>query len=277
MNSNIFNPKRFAGYLMYDMKNARNNYGLAMLILGCFPVIFYALWILFNNLWGDHWTSPIFVVRVGVFCLCLAILYISFPAQQYGKLTDRRSGADWLMLPASRLEKFLSMLIVSFVVVPLAFLTLYNLTDWILSLCDPTYGQALVSFRINDVLFDEAGIEIGGEAVFRLSGNGFWIVWLSLVLNMLVFLLGALCFRKHKISGTILCEIALSLLFSTVVSFLAISGSFDGIVDYFDRVDEWDLLHNIQLKVNLIIWLPYIIIGGGLLTAVWYRLKTLKH
>ena len=277
MNTDIFDFKRFSGYLAYDLKNVRNNYGLALLILGCFPVIFYALWILFNNLWGDHWTSPLFGIRIGVFSLCLAILYISFPSQQYGKLTDRRSGADWLMLPASRLEKFLSMLIVSFVIVPCSFLVLYNLTDWILSLCDPTYGKALVSFRINDLIAENVGLMINGEPVLRLSGNGFWLIWLGVVSNMSIFLLGALCFRKHKIAGTFLCEIAVSIVFSTVISMLAVSGSFDGIVDWLNHLDEETVIRNIGLKVNLFLWVPYLICVGALLTAVWYRLRNLKH
>lgn len=277
MNSNIFNSKRFAGYLLYDMKNVRNNYGLALLILGCFPVIFYALWILFNNLWGDHWTSPMLGIRIGIFFVCFAILYVSFPSQQYGKLTDRRSGADWLMLPASRLEKFLSMLIVSFVVVPLVFLFLFNLTDWILSLCDPTYGQALVSFRINDLLAKEGGFLIGGESFFRFTGNGFWLIWLSAISNMSVFLLGALYFRKHKIAGTMLFQIAASIVFSTLISLLAVYGSFDGIEDWIKRMDKNTLVQNIELKVNLFLWAPYVILLGSLLTAVWFRLKTLKH
>lgn len=277
MNSNIFDYKRFSRYFAYDLKNARNNYGLALMILGCFPVILYALWILFNNLWGDHWTSPLFGIRIGVFFFCFAILYISFPAQQYGKLTDRRMGADWLMIPASRLEKYLSMLLVSFVVAPLCFLVLYNLTDWVLSLCDPTYGRSLVSFRLNDVIANEGGVMIDGEAVFKFAGQGFWLIWLSAVSNMSVFLLGALCFRKHKIVGTMLFEIAASIVFSTLVSMLALSGSFDGIGEWLENLNEETIIRNIGLKVNLVLWTPYVLVVGSMLTAVWYRLKNLKH
>lgn len=272
-----FDLKRFADYLVYDLKNARVNYGLTLMILSCFPVIFYALWILFNNLWGDHWTSPIFGIRIGVFFVCLGILAMSFPSLQYGRLTDKRAGSDWLMLPASRLEKYLSMLTVSFVILPLIFFFFYNLTDWILSLCDPTYGTALVSFRLNDAIASDGGIVIGGEQVFRFTGNGFWLIWLSFAANISVFLLGALCFRKHKISGTILCEILVSILFSTVVSMLAVSGSFDGIVHYLEKADEWEVMRNIQLKANLLLWIPNLIMTGGLLVAVWFRLKNMKH
>ena len=271
-----FDPKRFADYLAYDLKNARANYGLALMILGCFPVIFYILWILFNNLWNDHWTAPVLAVRISVFFLIFAVLCITFPSQQYGRLTERRAGADWLMLPASRLEKFLSMLFVCFVAVPLVFLVLYNLTDWILSLCDPTYGKALVSFRLNTVLAEDAGINIDGEPFIRFTGNGFWILWVVTIYNMLVYLLGALCFRKRKISGTILCLIGISILLSTVVSLLAVSGSFDGLVEYLDNLDE-QMFHHINLKLNLLLWGPQLLWTGGLATGVWYRLKTLKH
>lgn len=276
MKNNIFDTRRFASYFVYDLKNARSNYGLALLILGCFPAILYVLWVLFNTIWGDHWTSPAFGVRVGMFFLCMLILTLSFPSGHYGRLTDKRKGADWLMLPASRLEKFLSMILVSFVAIPLLFICFYNLTDWLLSVFDPTYGKALVAFRINDLLFQELSVD--GEQMLWLSGNGLWIIWLNIVSNMLTFLLGALYFRKHKISATILCTIVASIAFSTVLSLLAVSGSFDGLGDYLMELEYGShYARNLEWRINLLLLLPSLLIDCALLTAVWFRLKTLKH
>ena len=105
-----FDLKRFGQYLKYDLNNLRANYGLTLLILACFPVVLYVIYILinliFNGLlggWADwHWSSPSMGFRIGMFFVCLIVLVVSFPSQQYGKLTEKRYGSDWLLIPASR-------------------------------------------------------------------------------------------------------------------------------------------------------------------------------
>ena len=40
--NNIFNFKRFVNYLRFDLRNAKNYYGLSMLVVGLLPVIVFA-------------------------------------------------------------------------------------------------------------------------------------------------------------------------------------------------------------------------------------------
>ena len=286
-----FDSKRFGRYLAYDLHNLRANYGLSLLLLGCMPVVLYLLTVLVNllthGLFGswEGWVTPPIGARIGIFFVTLLILCISFPVKQYGALTEKRYGSDWLMIPASRLEKFLSMMLVTLVVVPFAFLICYNLTDGVLSLCDPTYGKALASINLNEMMYGaNAGwnevslMEVNGRSVpVALGGGGFWILWTNMMRTLLVFLLGALCFKRKKVPMTILCLIALSIVLSTILSlfFVHFSGNIE---QWFESLDVEKLQNaNWNLRVNLAIWMDVIVIVGGLGTAIWFRLKTLKH
>ncbi|MBQ8021571.1 MAG: hypothetical protein IJ255_02625 [Bacteroidales bacterium] len=282
-----FDFKRFGKYLAYDLRNLRANYGLTLLILGCFPLFFYVINIIFNVIYHGFlgewagWSSPGFPARVSMFFVCLLVLVVSFPVQQYGKLTEKRYGSDWLMIPASRLEKFLSMLTVSLLVVPLAYLVSFNLTDWILSLLDPTYGQALVTWNINEAMYGNAGAVVVNGVVaddmpVTLGGGGLWLLWSSIIEGIFIFLLGALCFQRRKVAKTILCLIGLSIILSSVLSFIAFHHM--DLDAYFDSLDPERMQNlNWNFRINLALWMHWLIVLGGLGTAIWFRLKTLKH
>ena len=76
---------------------------------------------------------------------------------------------------------------------------------------------------------------------------------------------------------TILCLIALSIVLSTILSlfFVHFSGNIE---QWLESLDVEKLQNaNWNLRVNLAIWMNVIVIVGGLGTAIWFRLKTLKH
>ena len=274
----IFDTNRFGRYLAYDLHNLRANYGLSMLLLSFLPVVLYLITVLFNvvthGLFGSWqgWVSPPFEMRIVVFFTALFILTVSMPIRQYGALTDKQYGSDWLMIPASRTEKFISMLLVTLVIVPLVFLVLYNLTDWILSVCDPTYGQALVRVNLNESMFGD------GQEV-TLGAGGLWLLWSGIAAGLLIFLLGGLCFKRKKAAKTFLCLFALSFVLTGILSviayFYANSGNIEGLVN---SVDPEKFQHlNWNFRINFALWTRLVVILGGLGAAIWFRLKTLKH
>ena len=52
--NNIFNIKRFCNYFLYDLRNAKNNYGLSLLILGVMPVVLYIIVQLFSLIFTQY-------------------------------------------------------------------------------------------------------------------------------------------------------------------------------------------------------------------------------
>ena len=139
--NNIFDLERFGKYFVYDLKTARSNYGLTMLIVAGVPVILYVLSIIFSTIFTLHMQAPSLPLRIVFFCIATVIMFMSFPAQAYGRITDKKAGSEWVLIPASKLEKYLSMVIITGIIVPLVFFALYFLTDAILSFLDPTYIQ----------------------------------------------------------------------------------------------------------------------------------------
>jgi len=259
--NNTFDTRRFGKYFMYDLKNAKSNYGLSFLIVICMPIIIYILSIIFSMLFNGHWTSPSLPMRVSLSCIACAIICMSFPAQAYGKITDKRAGSEWLMIPASKLEKYLSMILISGIIVPISFVLGYGMVDLILSLVDPTYVGSLFGIDINNWLAEN-------DVPLSFAGRGYWMMFFSISPYMLTFLLGALCFKTKKVSKTILALIVISigLMIASVSCHFSIDSSF------LNRH-----ANNLNLAINAIMDIPLIIEYLILLGAIWYRISTIKH
>ena len=279
MNAN-FDTKRFGKYLCFDLRNLWANYGLSLLLIGGIPVITYLLYYLVGLITGSfaNVVPPSAGLRAGLFAIGLVVLVLTFPVRQYGMLTEKRYGSDWLLIPCSRLEKYISMLLLALVVVPFLYMIIFFGTDALLSLVAPGYGEPLVSFRPNEMLYgSNAGVYLdGGKMPFALGANGFWFLWTGIIDWMLVFLLGALCFRRRKAAKTIVCMIGLALVASFLISLLV---QYVG-PDYFERWfdDPEELLNrDLGMFINVRMWIRNIVVIGGLGAAIWFRLKTLKH
>ena len=246
---------------MYDLKNAKSNYGLSFLIVICMPIIIYILSIIFSMLFNGHWTSPSLPMRVSLSCIACAIICMSFPAQAYGKITDKRAGSEWLMIPASKLEKYLSMILITGIIVPISFVLGYGMVDLILSLVDPTYVGSLFGIDINSWLAEN-------DVPLSFAGRGYWMMFFSISPYMLTFLLGALCFKTKKVSKTILALIVVSigLMIASVSCHFSIDSSF------LNRH-----ANNLNLTINAIMDIPLIIEYLILLGAIWFRISTIKH
>ena len=120
----------------------REHHSKAAIMIGGASAIFYVIWVLASLVFTQHWSSPIIYARMGVFLLAFAILEL-YMVRSYGYLTEKKAGSNWLMVPASKAEKFVSMLLMVCIVIPLLFFVVYMVLDGFLSLVDPTYGEAL--------------------------------------------------------------------------------------------------------------------------------------
>ena len=118
MKSEVFNGQRFWTYFKYDFTQMWRNHVKAAIVIGFSGLILYILGIAFNAVFRNVWEAPTFVARTVVFLLAAFSLEL-YQTRTYGYLTEKKAGQSWLMVPASHLEKFVSMMIITIIVISL--------------------------------------------------------------------------------------------------------------------------------------------------------------
>lgn len=273
---NTFKISRFGKYFVYDLKRQWKNIGMLMLIFALFPIIFYMIYMFFAAMF-DGGLMKIFIgleidgpaggTRFGVFAVMSTIFVMLFPSRAYGEITNKAKGSEWLMLPASRLEKFTSMMLISLIVIPLVYVVVYFLSDAFVCLLDKSCGDSLMSFRINKEI---------GSSDFVIPANGLWILASTIVGNAIVFLLGGLIFKKWKVVGTVLVLFALQMVFSGLLSVFITNADLEWWGNWFA---DWTIRHadsiDIWLNAFINLWLLLILAICG--TWSWFRIKRLQH
>lgn len=270
--SNTFNFKRFWKYFTYDLISAKNNTGLSLAIAGAAPVFTYAIYQIFALLFDGKTAYMPSGVKIAAIVIAVFISILYFPTKQYGSLTDKRAGADWLMLPASRLEKWFSLLLITCLVVPAFLFVELFATDKLLSLIfNGTYGASAFS-QINrsvGLLWNEFTI----EGVGKLAISAPYALYLSFCQNILFFTLGTIYFKKSKIGMTFLSSFVITIALSMLLIAVGkIFSNFD-----FNLVPE-DISDEAAMRtMNIIIYSIYIVVFGVLDILLYLRIKSLKH
>ena len=269
----IFNFNRFWTYFKYDLKQMWRNHSKAAILIGGASAIIYVIWVLISLVFAQRWGAPPMVARAIVFGLAYTILII-YTARTYGHLTEKKAGSAWLMIPASKAEKFVSMLLMTLIVIPVLFLVVYFAIDGFLSLVDPTYGQALIT-GISGLYTTAVNMITNLGAEFPITFSPSSLIFpsiISLFSNFLYFLLCGICFKKNKIVGAFAILFGLSMVSSLLMGLLV-----PQYVQYYsgDVPDE-------QMLRWVVNWVNGSIIFSCLLTAglawgVWRRIKTIQH
>lgn len=265
--NNIFDIKRFGNYFLYDLRNAKNNYGLSLLILGTLSISTFVIYELFALIFSQHFSEIPVAMKFMVFFASITVVILGAGTKIYGNLTEKRAGSNFLMLPASTFEKWLSMGLITCIILPVVLLALQLGSDALASFIFPdTYGDRLLELIALQDLKD------------NLIENGIQINWTGLILldwseYILTFTLGAICFKKSKIAKTILCIFAISMILSTLgMIFIGRNGTL-----YFNWFDQFDTPAKAVRALNWAINISFIIMVGGMLGGIYYRIRTLKH
>ena len=262
--NNIFSLKRFGRYFTHDLATARNNFGLTLLIADLLPIIVWFFTQIFHRIFSGSWASDSASYQITAFLTSYFIVMLSFPVKAYGSLTERAAGSQWILLPASNFEKWLSMILMSCVVVPVVWSVLLLGSDALMSLI-PGYGKpvAYYLFKINDFI---------GEGEFPLQINAFYILGLSWCTNALVWLLGAIWFKRGKVAKTFLAVMALGFILS-ILSMVFLGTAHIGIEDMVESGDAEGVLRKFNLIVNIVSWTWICIF----LSLTYLRVRTIKH
>ncbi len=239
-------------------------------------ILLHYIYKFFCFIFTRHFQPLNMEVKKICFTFCILILVMSIPAKMYGRLTERRKGSDWLMIPASAFEKFLSMVLIACVATPVSFFVLSGCCDWLLSVVFPEYYGASNTVHVWNSLF-RTDFGLNDNSLLSTSASSLTLILFgSLCINILAFTLGAICFKKGKGGKTILCYFALSILLSTIlVAFFGHGGSFDS--DDFENLVTNMTAQKAQHLINFVINSAFFVILGGLLTAIYFRIKTIRQ
>lgn len=292
----IFNLKRFGKYFGSDIKTCWANFGLSLLTISVlFPVVVYIITCAFNVILTNEWSGPGIELRLSIFAIAMVCIVVTMPVKCYGKITEKQYGSFWLTLPASRLEKFLSMVILTCILVPLTGAAMSLGIDAVICGLDHTCGSSIAAEGLDficnlgekrevtlNLMYESLEIKdaaVAQNIIQQLSSP--WLYIDEFFGITLPFLLGAIFFKKGKTVKTFLALFALSSLMSIVLTPLMVSWSKEIISAFENVTDEAFILsvfdNGFFRNLVLIDTISDLLFNGALLTGIWFRIKTLKH
>jgi len=273
MKNEVFCFQRFWTYFKYDLKQMWRNHARPAIFIGGMGLIVYVIWVLLGLLFsGGVWHGPGLAARITVFVVAFTVLEL-YQTRTYGYLTDQRKGSTWLMVPASTTEKFISMLLITLVVIPVLFLVVFFGIDAILALADPTVGDSIFITALGgfQTLLENLPITTNGIFITPTGGTLIFVTIVSVVTNFLYFLLCGICFKRYKILGGIATIFLFSIVLSIFTAFTLPAWS--------ENLVMLEDTEAARMVINTFRWTMAISILLGILfgVGIFYRLKTIKH
>ena len=275
-----FSAGRFFRFFLFDNKQIWSRNTRAVVTFGGLGIILYVVTVLLGLIFTQEWNGPSLWARV--FTLAFASLVLVFyQTRTYGYLTEPKAGSAYLMLPASRLEKFISMMVITLIELPLAFFGIYLCVDGLIALIDPTVEGAIITNISNIYSSFNQFVSSNAEAVdlgIGAAGLTFQF-WVDTCIYLLYFLLCGICFKKHKIASGLAILIGLSLLVTILFGVSIHAGLFTGITRMLQGLSDAPVEKTTSL-INWIVNSGFVLNGLtviGLATGIYFRIKTLKH
>ena len=278
--NNTFNINRFGKILKHDGLNFFPNLILALAILWAIPVIVY----LFTALMpGDEEKGLIDAFsRIDTIATLSTIALIIAPARLYKYCNDSRKGIVYAMLPASTLEKFLSMVIYCVIVTPIIYIAGALAIDSILALFQGPYEGFAVAYYFdsfakinavfdkNNIMMDESWIlyykSLSPTFMLILSALG------TLTISS-IFMFGNMIFKKHKTGKMIGILILIFIIFMIVLINYAVHTE---VLTHNIEDKEEFVKHTILFIMNAMFY-AQIIVSALMLFGVYRKIKTQKY
>lgn len=278
MKNNIFNAKRFGSYFATDIKTGFVSNATTLAVVACIPLILYILYGVLGLIFLRGWHSIGIEARITAMLFTGIVVLIAAPVKGYGGLTEKKSGSFWLMVPASPLEKTVSMIVICSIIAPLAIFVSYGCIDALICLIDSGCGRPILDFNPISMLIGEINDDLAAEGVANYLSVMFNpLLYIDDIIQIpLCFLLGALIFKKNKISKTILSLIALGTIFGAITAPFFINRSIETVSEndvyaLFDRY-KWLFEH-----LALVDTISDTVTNLAICTGIYFRVKTIKH
>jgi len=285
--NNTFNIQRFGKILKHDGLNFFPNFILSLAILWAIPVVIY----LFTALMPTDGTKQIYdaMSRVNVIDALLKIAIIIAPAILYKTCNDSRKGIGYAMLPASTLEKFISMVIYCVIVTPILYVAGSLAIDTILALFNGPYKDFAASLYFDKFSQIEYSFEQHSTKVMLDDALPIFINNLSpafmRVLSILgtlmlssIFMFGNMIFKKRKTGKMIGILILLFIIF--MIIFINYVANNEALANYFEQINEDNvsefIIRLIRIMMNVALYTE-IIVSTLLLWGTYRKIKTQKY
>jgi len=258
----IFDIKRFTNYFAFELRRSWNTIGFSAIITGLLPILFFAVFEGFCKLFTGEWAghTGLMAAQWSAFAAVFFVTVIAFPTKLYGDITEKRYATDFLTLPVSTFEKWLSIAGMCFVVIPFVMGVLSFGSDSILNAVVSAYGDP--ALRMLSSWSETLTTESEGVISISLITT----LYTALCQSLLLFTLGAIFFKKGKPAKTILvCFVISSVVSSILIPILTDESVLEMIQsDFASKLNFWN-------NFQSILW--YVLLLGG----IYARLKTLKQ
>ena len=277
--NNTFSFNRFKNLLLKDGKMYIRNFGSTLIVLCCMTAI---LWI-FTLLFGK---SADGASRFAIIVASAALAMMLVPSKVYGKANLSREGVDFAMMPASSLEKFVSMFVYCAIVTPIVVFFGGYLIDAFLSVFPfGGFEKPIRLYSLNEIIRmanDTEGVvnvgdfELSLEQVFPI-GVMRTSLYVGIIQWAALFMLGNMLFKKHKAGKTFACYLGISYLFSMLFGLLVVSS--DRIEQWLESLEDLPAEEVVRLWHNATIWgmIISIVITAVLLYFTYRKIKTQKY
>ena len=280
--NNTLDIKRFGKVLRRDGLNFFPNLILTLAILWAIPVVIYLSTCLMPTFGTYHVYDA--MSRISVIEALTNIALIIAPARLYRYCNDSRKGIGYAMMPASTLEKFLSMVIYCVIVTPIIYIAGALAIDSILALFNGPYEGYAMSIYFDraaqfNIVADRNGVYFGdtlpdfmntvSPAFMTISGL------LSILMLSSIFMFGNMIFKKHKTGKMIGILIVISIVLMIVFAHYLVKHA--TILTNMDEDAATELVGRlIVIVMNVMLYIE-IIISAVMLWGTYRKIKTQKY
>ena len=277
--NNTFSFNRFKNLLLKDGKMYIRNFGTSLIVWCCLNAIFWVFNLLFRS-------SSDEVFRLGMLCVWTALAMMMVPEKVYGKANLSREGVGFAMLPASSLEKFVSMFLYCAIVTPVVVFFGGYLVDALLSLFPfGGFEKPIHLYTLNEIVRlvdDTEGVVQAGEmSVAFTDAFPIGVMRTSLYVGIIqwaaIFMLGNMLFKKHKAGKTFACYLGIGYVFSTLFGLVFLTNN--RLEQWLETFEDFPAEELVCQWHNATIWgmIIGILITAVLLFFTYRKIKTQKY
>ena len=266
----IFDIKRLGRLIKYEATNYIPNFFKLLLI---FASVIAAVWIFSLTVDFDVCSHSRDALVGTLFILAIVLS----PFIVYKDMNDRKKGYIYAMIPASTLEKLLSMIVLCVVIVPILAYTVLTATDlllWLLSKAGigPFLHMEFYNPFTAVKLMDDKYLLLHIYPVFDSI-----IYFVNLIAYTIMF---NTIFRKNKVLKTILFNIAMSFAFVILTAVVVNmttpefwEDTFKGLIEWLDGKTDVELFGYVMTTVRCLT----ILMSMAFLSITYFRIKKVNY